>query len=118
MATNLESCFHLNHHRPRLLHRQLHRLPRGSALLQLHRCRRTEPADDRSRSLAAEWARDKIRANCVAPGMIMTDMVKGQEDSRIPTRRIGEPEDVYVHRRPSYVTGQVVRVDGGRTISA
>jgi hypothetical protein len=28
-----------------------------------------------TRSLAAEWARDKIRVNCVAPGMVMTDMV-------------------------------------------
>ena len=29
-----------------------------------------------TRSLAAEWARDKIRVNCVAPGVIMTDMAK------------------------------------------
>jgi Tropinone reductase 1 len=28
-----------------------------------------------TRSLAVEWARDKIRVNCVAPGMVMTDMV-------------------------------------------
>jgi len=29
-----------------------------------------------TRSLAAEWASDKIRVNCVAPGLIMTDMAK------------------------------------------
>jgi len=29
-----------------------------------------------TRSLAAEWARDKIRVNCVAPGLVMTDMTK------------------------------------------
>ena len=29
-----------------------------------------------TRSLAVEWARDKIRVNCVAPGVIMTDMAK------------------------------------------
>jgi NADP-dependent 3-hydroxy acid dehydrogenase YdfG len=29
-----------------------------------------------TRSLAAEWSPDKIRVNCVAPGAIMTDMVK------------------------------------------
>jgi len=29
-----------------------------------------------TRSLATEWAHDKIRVNCVAPGVIMTDMAK------------------------------------------
>ena len=29
-----------------------------------------------TRRLAAEWASDKIRVNCVAPGLIMTDMAK------------------------------------------
>lgn len=38
-----------------------------------------------TRSLANEWARDKIRVNCVAPGVIMTDMVKEVLD---PSKRM------------------------------
>nr|TKW02167.1 hypothetical protein SEVIR_8G227900v2 [Setaria viridis] len=102
MATNLESCFHLmNQHGPRLLHRQLHRLPRGSALLH------------RQRSMLTRMLHIQV-----SPGALE------QEASRIPTRRIGEPEDVSTVvsflclPAASYVTGQVVRVDGGRTISA
>lgn len=78
-----------------------------------------------SRSLAAELAPTNIRVNCVAPGVIDTDMVKvlGEEalDSLardvIPLGRLGSPAEIadailYL-ARAQYVTGQVLGVDGG-----
>ena len=78
-----------------------------------------------SRSLAAELAPTSIRVNCVAPGVIDTDMVKilGEEtlDSLarevIPLGRLGSPAEIadailYL-ARAEYVTGQVLGVDGG-----
>lgn len=78
-----------------------------------------------SRSLAAELAPTNIRVNCVAPGVIDTDMVKvlGEEtlDSLalevIPLGRLGSPAEIadailYL-ARAEYVTGQVLGVDGG-----
>ena len=77
-----------------------------------------------SRSLAAELAPSGIRVNCVAPGVIDTDMVKvlGQETLEqlardIPLGRLGAPEDiaqaVLYLASANYVTGQVLTVDGG-----
>ena len=78
-----------------------------------------------SRSLAAELAPTNIRVNCIAPGVIDTDMVKvlGEEtlDSLarevIPLGRLGSPAEIadailYL-ARAEYVTGQVLGVDGG-----
>ena len=76
--------------------------------------------------LAREVARDGIRVNAVAPGMVRTEMVaqtweKRKESylSRIPLNRIAEPEEVarivvfLASDAASYVTGTVVNVSGG-----
>lgn len=77
-----------------------------------------------TRSLAAELAPSGIRVNCVAPGVIDTDMIQvlGRETlselrSQMPLGRFGTPEDVaqsVLHlAKAEYITGQVLTVDGG-----
>ncbi len=79
-----------------------------------------------TKSLAKELASRGIRANCIAPGYIETQMtdnlpvnVKELILSKIPMGRIGNPQDI-AHAAlflasdfASYVTGQVLTVDGG-----
>ena len=76
-----------------------------------------------SRSLASEMARRGIRVNVVAPGLIDTEMIKGVPLDKIkeiiPMARIGRPEEVAKVVRflcsddASYITGQVISVNGG-----
>ncbi|MCI8401837.1 MAG: 3-oxoacyl-ACP reductase FabG [Lachnospiraceae bacterium] len=78
-----------------------------------------------TRSLARELGKDHIRVNAVAPGITKTDMVAALPDAmiqpmiaRIPLGRIGEPEDIanaflfLASDMASYVTGEVLSVDG------
>ena len=79
-----------------------------------------------TRSLALELAPSHIRVNCVAPGVINTDMVQvlGQETLRelaeeTPLGRLGTPEDIahavafFASDRADFLTGQVLSADGG-----
>jgi 3-oxoacyl-[acyl-carrier protein] reductase len=76
-----------------------------------------------SRSLATEVARFGIRVNLVAPGLIETDMIKdapvAEIKKMIPMARLGKPEEVAAVIRflcssdASYITGQVIGINGG-----
>ena len=76
-----------------------------------------------SKVVASEVARIGIRVNVVAPGLIETDMIatapKAEIKAMIPMARIGKPEEVaqvvsfLCSDAASYVTGQVLSVNGG-----
>ena len=82
-----------------------------------------------TRSMAKELGSRNVTANVVAPGFIATDMTKvlGDEIADMaakaaPLRRVGTPEDIanvvrfLASDEASYVTGQVIAVDGGMTL--
>lgn len=76
-----------------------------------------------SKALAIELAKRKITVNCVAPGLIETDMLEGlpleEACKAIPMRRLGQPEEVasvvkfLLSEEAGYVTRQVISVNGG-----
>jgi 3-oxoacyl-[acyl-carrier protein] reductase len=82
-----------------------------------------------TKSIARELAGKQVTANCVAPGFITTDMtdvlpqpIKDKVVELIPLRRFGKVEDIaatvafLASEKASYITGQVVAVDGGMTM--
>jgi 3-oxoacyl-[acyl-carrier protein] reductase len=79
-----------------------------------------------TRVLALELGRKGILANCVAPGVIetaMSERIRAEHGDRlleqVAVRRFGKPEEVaevvsfLASERSSYISGQVIRVDGG-----
>ena len=81
-----------------------------------------------TKSLAMEVARRGVTVNAIAPGIIRTPMmqilfeIRPDFEKEIPAFRCGEPEDIaelalfLASRRASYITGQVLVVDGGFTL--
>jgi NAD(P)-dependent dehydrogenase (short-subunit alcohol dehydrogenase family) len=86
-----------------------------------------------TRTMACEWAAEGVRVNAVAPGTIETPLVaenfrsgrvaKDPVVARIPMKRLGRPDEIasvigfLLSESASYLTGQIVFVDGGWTSS-
>lgn len=88
--------------------------------------------DQLTRNLAVEWAEDNIRINSIAPWYIDTPLVEQlMKDEkyykavieRTPMKRIGKPSEVaslaayLCMDESSYITGQIIAVDGGFTVN-
>ncbi len=83
-----------------------------------------------TKSVAREFARHGVTANCVCPGPVNTAFLdknppglREAVTKAIPMRRVGEPADVwnairfFASRDSSYITGQVLSVSGGLTMN-
>ena len=79
-----------------------------------------------SKSLAIEYAKKNININCISPGFIKTVMSDKIDDkfkeiivSKIPSARLGEPEDIanavlfLASDLSNYITGETIHVNGG-----
>ena len=82
-----------------------------------------------TKALAKEVGLSNVRVNCIAPGVVMTDMMKSFDSDTIaelkeetPLNRLGTPEDVaeaavfLCSGKASFITGQVLGVNGGFVI--
>ena len=79
-----------------------------------------------SKSLAIEYAKKNININCISPGFIKTAMTDKLDDkfkeaiiSKIPSARLGEPDDIanavlfLCSSHSSYINGETLHVNGG-----
>ena len=79
-----------------------------------------------SKSLAIEYAKKNININCISPGFIKTAMTDKIDDkfkeaiiSKIPSARLGEPDDVanavlfLVSNQSNFINGETLHVNGG-----
>jgi dehydrogenase/reductase SDR family member 4 len=84
------------------------------------------------RNLAVEWGPDNVRVNCIAPSLVTTRFARvlyedperrAAREAAIPLRRLAIPEDIagtallLASRAGNYITGQMIIIDGGPTIS-
>ena len=94
---------------------------------QLEYCASKSAIAGATKKLAHELGPQGIRVNAIAPGLTDTDMAKGMSDDlmrqtidSVVLKRLGKPEEIanadafLVSDFASYITGQVIRVDGGR----
>ena len=79
-----------------------------------------------SKSLAIEYAKKNININCISPGFIKTAMTDKIDDkfkeiilSKIPSARLGEPEDIanavlfLASEQSNYINGETLHINGG-----
>ena len=83
-----------------------------------------------TKSLAKEVGRRNITVNCIAPGLIETDMTSHLSDTvkqgyldRIPLKKLGKPQDIancaafLCSDLSNYITGETIHVNGGMYFS-
>jgi NAD(P)-dependent dehydrogenase (short-subunit alcohol dehydrogenase family) len=103
-----------------IINRPQWHLPYGVAKAAVHHL---------TRSLAAEWARFNVRVNAIAPGYVKTEIASTEyEDYRhywkdeVPMQRYGSTDEIapaalyLASEASSFVTGEVMVVDGGYTL--
>lgn len=139
MQTNVESPYHISQLAYPLLKASnsgnivfISSLSGGTAMPVLSAYSASKGATNQlTKSLALEWVKDNIRVNAVAPGGVRTTIIKPEDVdpelmaimmpvmARIPMRRIAEPDEIsslvafLCMPAASYITGQVIYVDGG-----